>query len=159
MADHVHLLVSIPASVAVSKALRLIKGGSSHWLKETFPNMTKFGWQDGYAAFTVSQSQIDDVRVYIRCQSEHHQTKTFAEEYRAFLARRRIEYDGRYLTGLTSSVATRRGVLHREPALKGGPNLGLPLARSDEQRAAQFFTSLTSRGDFAARLPGRASWS
>ena len=99
VADHVHLLVSIPASLAVSKALRLIKGGSSHWLKETFPNMAKFAWQDGYAAFTVSQLQIDDVRVYIRCQSEHHQTKTFAEEYRAFLARHRIEYDGRYLLG------------------------------------------------------------
>jgi REP element-mobilizing transposase RayT len=99
VADHVHLLVSIPASLAVSKALRLIKGGSSHWLKETFPNMAKFAWQDGYAAFTVSQSQIDDVRVYIRYQSEHHQTKTFAEEYRAFLARHRIEYDGRYLLG------------------------------------------------------------
>ena len=94
-----HLLVSIPASLAVSKALRLIKGGSSHWLKETFPNMAKFAWQDGYAAFTVSQSQIDDVRVYIRCRSEHHRTKTFAEEYRGFLARHRIEYDGRYLLG------------------------------------------------------------
>jgi len=81
--------------------------------------MAKFGWQDGYAAFTVSQSQIDDVRVYIRCQSEHHQTKTFAEEYRAFLARHRIEYDGRYLTGLTSSVATRRGIFTPGTRAKG----------------------------------------
>lgn len=97
--DHVHLLLSIPASLALSNAVQLIKGGSSHWLKETFPDMVNFAWQDGYAAFTVSQSQIDDVRTYIRCQSEHHRTKTFAEEYRAFLARHRIEYDERYLLG------------------------------------------------------------
>ncbi|HEV3099062.1 MAG TPA: IS200/IS605 family transposase [Candidatus Udaeobacter sp.] len=99
IADHVHLLLSIPAPLAVSKAVQLIKGGSSHWLKETFPDIIDFAWQDGYAAFTVSQSQLDDVRVYVRAQAEHHRTKTFAEEYRAFLARHRIEYDERYLLG------------------------------------------------------------
>jgi REP element-mobilizing transposase RayT len=98
-ADHVHLLLSIPASLAVSKAVQLIKGASSHWLKATFPNMIDFAWQDGYAAFTVSQSQLDDVRAYIRSQPEHHRTKTFVEEYRAFLARHHIEYDERYLLG------------------------------------------------------------
>ena len=55
VADHVHLLLSIPASLAVSKAVQLIKGASSHWLKTTFANMIDFAWQDGYAAFTVSQ--------------------------------------------------------------------------------------------------------
>ena len=99
MTDHVHLLLSIPASLAVSKAVQLIKGGSSHWLKVTFPNMIDFAWQDGYAAFTVSQSQLNDTQAYIRAQPEHHQTKTFFEEYRAFLARHRIEYDDRYLLG------------------------------------------------------------
>jgi len=99
VADHVHLLLSIPASLAVSKAVQLIKGASSHWLKATFPNMIDFAWQDGYAAFTVSQSQLDDVRAYIRSQPEHHRTKTFVEEYRAFLARHHIEYDERYLLG------------------------------------------------------------
>ena len=85
VADHVHLLLSIPASLAVSKAVQLLKGGSSHRLKETFPNLNDFAWQDGYAAFTVSQSQLDDIRAYVRSQREHHRTKTFAEEYRAFL--------------------------------------------------------------------------
>jgi putative transposase len=99
VADHVHLLLSVPAPLAVSKAIQLLKGGSSHWLKETFPNMTDFAWQDGYAAFTVSQSQLDDVRAYIRTQPEHHRTKTFAEEYRAFLTRHHIQYDERYLLG------------------------------------------------------------
>lgn len=98
-ADHVHLLLSIPASLAVSKAVQFVKGGSSYWLKETFPNMIDFAWQDGYAAFTVSQSQLNDTQAYIRSQPEHHRTKTFAEEYRAFLARHRIDYDERYLLG------------------------------------------------------------
>ena len=99
VADHVHLLLSIPTSLAVSKAVQLLKGGSSHWVKEAFPNLIDFAWQDGYAAFTVSQSQLDDVRAYIRSQAEHHRTKTFVEEYRAFLSRHRVEYDERYLLG------------------------------------------------------------
>ena len=99
VADHVHLLLSIPASLPLSKAVQLVKGGSSHWLKATFPKMIDFAWQDGYAAFTVSWSQLDDVREYIRSQREHHRTKTFVEEYRTFLARHRIEYDERYLLG------------------------------------------------------------
>ena len=99
VADHVHLLLSIPASLAVSKAVQLLKGGSSHRLKETFPNLNDFAWQDGYAAFTVSQSQLDDIRAYVRSQRDHHQTKTFAEEYRAFLVRHHIQYDEHYLLG------------------------------------------------------------
>jgi REP element-mobilizing transposase RayT len=85
VADHVHLLLSIPAPLSVSKAIQLVKGASSHWLKETFPDMVEFAWQDEYAAFTVSQSQLKDVQRYIRSQPEHHRTKTFVEEYRAFL--------------------------------------------------------------------------
>lgn len=99
VADHVHVLLSVPASLAVSKAVQFLKGASSHWLRETFPNLNDFAWQDGYAAFTVSRSQLDDIRAYIRSQAEHHRTKTFAEEYRAFLARHRVEYDERYLLG------------------------------------------------------------
>ncbi|HMO65040.1 MAG TPA: IS200/IS605 family transposase, partial [Verrucomicrobiota bacterium] len=99
VADHVHVLVSIPASMSVSKAVQLIKGGSSHWIKETFANMAGFAWQDGYGAFTVSESQLDTVRDYIRRQPEHHRTRTFAEEYRTFLQRHRIEFDEHYLLG------------------------------------------------------------
>ena len=99
VADHVHLLLSIPANLAVSKAVQLIKGGSSHWLKEAFSNMDQFAWQDGYAAFTVSQSQLESVRDYVRGQVEHHRAKSFAEEYRAFLQRHQIDFDERYLLG------------------------------------------------------------
>ena len=99
VADHVHILVSVPASMALSKAVQLIKGGSSHWIKESFPNLAGFAWQDGYGAFTVSESQLDTVRDYIRRQPEHHRTKAFAEEYKAFLEKHRIEFDERYLFG------------------------------------------------------------
>lgn len=97
VADHVHLLLSVPAPVAVAKAVQLIKGGSSHWFKEQFPNAGAFAWQDGYGAFTVSESQVEVVRTYIRGQAEHHRTKTFAEEYRAFLRQHRVEFDERYV--------------------------------------------------------------
>jgi len=99
VADHVHILVSVPATMALSKAVQLIKGGSSHWIKESFPNMAAFAWQDGYGAFSVSESQLDPVRDYIRRQPEHHRTVTFTEEYKAFLGRHRIEFDERYLVG------------------------------------------------------------
>ncbi len=97
--DHVHILLAVPASVALSKAVQLIKGGSSHWLKDTFPHLAAFAWQDGYGAFTVSGSKLEIIRDYIQRQAEHHRTKTFAEEYRAFLERHRIEFDERFLLG------------------------------------------------------------
>jgi putative transposase len=99
VADHVHLLVGIPAAVSVAKAVQLIKGGSSHWLNETFRELHAFAWQDGYGAFAVSQSQIATVRAYIQNQAEHHRTHTFAEEYRAFLERNNVAFDERYLLG------------------------------------------------------------
>ena len=99
VADHVHLLLSIPASMAVSKAVQLTKGGSSHWLKDTFPKLGGFSWQDGYGAFTVSQSQLDVVHAYIRNQEEHHRTRTFEEEYRAFLKKNHVDFDDRNLLG------------------------------------------------------------
>lgn len=97
MADHAHLLFSIPPGVALSKAVQLIKGGSSHWIKDAFPALAAFAWQDGYGAFSVSHSQLNQVREYIRDQAEHHRTRTFAEEYRAFLERHDVEFDERYL--------------------------------------------------------------
>ena len=82
-----------------AEAMQLIKGGSSGWLKETFPGMSRFGWQDGYAAFTVSKSQIPEAEEYIRNQREHHRLKSFEEEYRAFLDRHEIDYKEEYVFG------------------------------------------------------------
>ena len=66
--DHVHLLLGAPASLAPSKIAQLIKGGSSAWIHDTFPNMKGFAWQDGYGVFSVSKSNIPGVVEYIRGQ-------------------------------------------------------------------------------------------
>jgi REP element-mobilizing transposase RayT len=97
--NHVHLLLGIPAAVSVSKALQLIKGGSSGWMKESFPGMGGFAWQDGYAAFTVSKSQLAEVETYIRGQREHHRVKTFEEEYRTFLDKHEVQFKEEYVFG------------------------------------------------------------
>ena len=100
--NHVHLLLSLPPDLTVSKAVQLIKGGSSAWVKEAFPRVPgigNFAWQDGYAAFSVSKSQVEEVRQYIEKQREHHSVKTFEEEYRAFLARHEVVSEEKYLWG------------------------------------------------------------
>ena len=95
--NHVHLLLGLPPTVAVSKAVQVIKGGSSAWLKDTFPWAREFGWQDGYGAFTVSKSLVPEVEDYILNQREHHRMKTFEEEYRAVLEKHETRFEERYL--------------------------------------------------------------
>ena len=95
--DHVHILLSIPPTLTISKALQLINGGSSKWIHETFPEHRLFSWQEKYGAFSVSVSQLDTIIDYIRNQEPHHRTKTFQEEFEALLKKHRIEYDERYL--------------------------------------------------------------
>jgi REP element-mobilizing transposase RayT len=95
--DHVHILLSLPSTMAVSKAVQLIKGGSSKWVHETFPELRVFAWQEEYGAFSVSMSQLDKTIAYIKGQPEHHRKLTFQEEFLALLKKHRIEYDERYL--------------------------------------------------------------
>ncbi|HEV2392111.1 MAG TPA: IS200/IS605 family transposase [Verrucomicrobiae bacterium] len=95
--DHVHMLVEIPPTIALSEALQRLKGGSSRWLKQNIPYCRGFGWQDGYGAFTVSKSQEPHIKRYIQNQREHHRKQTFQEEYRQLLNRHGISYDERYL--------------------------------------------------------------
>jgi len=95
--DHVHLLVALSKQSTVADALRDIKANSSGWVHETFPELRDFAWQVGYAAFTVSYSSLDDVTRYIANQAEHHRTKTFQEEFIAFLKRHNVDYDERFL--------------------------------------------------------------
>ena len=97
MPDHIHIVLGIPPTLSISKAAQLIKGGSSKWIKTEFPGMNGFGWQDGYGAFSVSKSNLPDVICYVQNQKEHHRTKTFQEEFIAFLVRHGIDYDERYL--------------------------------------------------------------
>ena len=97
MEDHVHLLTILPPKVALSDALRDIKANSSRWIHETKDNLQQFGWQDGYAAFTVSQSQVDSVRKYIREQKEHHRQRDYRSEFIGLLEKHGVEYDERYI--------------------------------------------------------------
>lgn len=95
--DHVHLLVSLPATMCIAKALQLLKGGSSKWVHESLPEQWRFSWQAKYGAFGVSVSLLDKTLQYIRAQAEHHRKMTFQEEFIALLRKHRIEYDERYL--------------------------------------------------------------
>jgi REP-associated tyrosine transposase len=94
--DHVHCLLSLPSSLAVAEALRVLKSNSSLWVRETRRRAT-FAWQTGYGAFSVSQSNVPAVVRYIRSQDQHHRKVTFQEEFVAFLKRHGIAYDERYI--------------------------------------------------------------
>ena len=95
--DHIHILTGISPTIAVSDMVRLIKSNSSKWFNEKFPGRFKFGWQTGYAAFTVSQSQHEVVQRYVRNQREHHRTMSFRDEYLALLRKHGISFDDQYV--------------------------------------------------------------
>jgi putative transposase len=99
IADHVHLLLSLPATVAVAKAVQLIKGGSSKWVHDTFPLYSEFAWQEGYGAFSIGVAQVERTKQYILEQAEHHRSMSFQEEFLRFLKTHGVEYDPRYIWG------------------------------------------------------------
>lgn len=79
--DHVHCLVSLGIDQSMSKIMQLIKGESSFWVNKNGICEERFEWQDEYFAISVSESIVDRVREYIKRQEEHHQKKTYAQEY------------------------------------------------------------------------------
>jgi len=93
MPDHLHALVSLKSDVSMAKATRKCKSLSSGWIHETFPGNDAFAWQSGYGAFSVSQSNADEVTAYIERQTDHHRTMTFQDEFVAFLKRYNVPYD------------------------------------------------------------------
>jgi REP element-mobilizing transposase RayT len=93
MEDHVHTLISIPSTLSIAKAIQLLKGNSSKWIHETFPEQRLFGWQEGYGAFSISVSGVEDTVSYIKNQKEHHQLHSFKDELVAFLNKHGIEYE------------------------------------------------------------------
>jgi putative transposase len=95
--NHIHMLLSLPATINLAKAMQLLKGASSHWMNE---NHTKdFAWQEGYGAFTVGISQKDHTIKYISSQAEHHRKRSFEEEFVAFLKRHNVDYDPQHVWG------------------------------------------------------------
>ena len=95
--NHVHVLLSLPATMPLAKAVQLLKGGSSKWLNETIAN--RFEWQQGYGAFSVSISHQAQTVVYINSQEEHHRRRDFREEFVGFLKKHGIDYDPHYVLG------------------------------------------------------------
>jgi REP-associated tyrosine transposase len=87
--DHVHILLSLPATITVAKALQLLKGGSSKWMNDQLPRRS-FAWQENYGAFSIGVSQVKDTVRYIKNQKQHHARCGFAEELRMFLRRHGI---------------------------------------------------------------------
>ncbi len=95
--DHLHLLISLPATITIAKGIQYLKGGSSRWIHETFADMKGFAWQEGYGSFTVSVSHIDMIKNYIANQEEHHRKISFREEFIDILDEHGIDFDEKYL--------------------------------------------------------------
>jgi putative transposase len=95
-ADHIHLLASLGATIALADFAKDIKQSSSRWIHDDI-GVKNFAWQPGYGAFTVSASNCSVVKQYIANQVEHHRTKSFQEEYVAFLRKHDVGYDEKYL--------------------------------------------------------------
>ncbi|HEY9165743.1 MAG TPA: IS200/IS605 family transposase [Candidatus Kryptonia bacterium] len=83
--DHVHVLVSLGATQSVSAIAQLLKGESSHWVNATRLLRGRFEWQDDFAAFSVSDGAVYNVREYIKNQEAHHRMKSFSEEFEEIL--------------------------------------------------------------------------
>ena len=95
--DHAHLLVHIPARLAVSKFVGQLKANTSKHINGINKSIRKFGWQDGFGVFTVSASQQEKVEQYIANQMEHHSVQSFEDEYIQMLNKHNVSYDPRYV--------------------------------------------------------------
>jgi putative transposase len=94
--DHLHLLLALPPRLSLANATRVLKANSSKWMNESGH---WFSWQDGYAALSVSTSNIPAVRNYILGQAEHHKKRGFAEEFVALLKKNGIEFTPDHVLG------------------------------------------------------------
>ena len=99
MPDHLHLIAKFKPNRSVAEMVRLIKANSSKWVNEERSESGRFAWQSGYGAFSVSQSQLDALRAYVRGQEHHHRTRSFQDEFREFLKRHGIACEEQYIWG------------------------------------------------------------
>lgn len=97
MPDHLHIFLSMKPDMAISDLVRIVKSESTKFINDHQLVSGKFSWQEGFGAFSYSESQIDTVVNYVLHQSEHHKQKSFKEEYVTFLKRYNIEYNEKYL--------------------------------------------------------------
>jgi len=97
--NHIHILLLLDSTTSIAKAIQLIKGGSSKWIHETFPELRLFSWQEGYGAFSIGISNVDETKKYIENQEKHHSKESFRDEYLKFLRKNNIDFDEKYLWG------------------------------------------------------------
>jgi putative transposase len=97
VADHVHIVTTLPRTVSQAQLIEQIKKVSSKWIKKLDARYRGFFWQRGYGAFSVSPSQLEAVVQYVDTQQEHHRTRTFQEEYRELLHKHGLDFDERYV--------------------------------------------------------------
>jgi putative transposase len=95
--DHIHILCILSKKIALMKLVEEVKSHSSKWIKPKGPEYSNFYWQDGYGAFSVNPRGVERVTAYIKNQKEHHQKKTFQDEFRSILHKYQLEYDERYV--------------------------------------------------------------
>jgi putative transposase len=93
--DHVHILIRIRPAHSIAEIARVVKTNSSRWMREK--GHKEFGWQSGYGAFSVSESNIPGVIRYIATQDEHHRKRSFQEEFVVFLKKNKVACDERYI--------------------------------------------------------------
>ena len=96
VSDHVHILFSLSKNHALATVIGEVKAASSAWIKTQDSGYRDFYWQGGYAAFSVSESQVEKVRLYIRNQRAHHQKLSFQDELRALFQKHKVAYDEQY---------------------------------------------------------------
>ena len=94
--DHIHLLMKLHPQFAISSTLQLLKANSSRWINEHGKTSSRFQWQRGYGAFSVSQSMVS-VKQYIANQREHHRTQDYKQEYLQLLRYHEIEFDEQHV--------------------------------------------------------------
>ncbi len=97
MPDHLHIFIGFKPTIRIADLVADIKIGSTKFIKTNRFLPGTFSWQDGYACFTYSHSQIDAVAKYVMNQKEHHKAKTFREEYLEFLQKFDVPFDEQYL--------------------------------------------------------------
>jgi putative transposase len=95
--DHIHIACSLSPTISISKLIQEAKQASSKWIKTKGSKYADFSWQNGYGAFSIGQSQLDDLRRYIANQREHHRRISFQDEFRELLKRYDIVFDERYV--------------------------------------------------------------
>ena len=95
--DHVHILCNLSRTLSVMKLVEKVKTEPSKWMKKQGAQYRDFYWQNGYGAFSVSESKSEEVRRYIGDQQEHHKKLKFKPEFRTLCRKNRLKIDERHV--------------------------------------------------------------